>query len=222
MLTVFARRRWGIPTNVFRDFKPGRTEPSVVSLPPSHRPARPGTTSTTTATPSRRSWAGSLVCSSSKGSRTRCPRSFGRQAASARRAGVQIAGDEIVSDPTEIDPSKTTHRVVNGLVNRRFSLRRGESELWRLANIGTNPCSTSSACRDTASPSSPRTATPSSPARCAATTSSPRLRKAVRRRGPGRPARHLNTADHGGQPDHSSGAGGGDCRAPAQGRPSRQ
>ena len=51
---------------------------------------------------------------------------------------VQHQGDSIVMDAAEIDVTKPTTRLVNGLLLPRFGLKSGETQLWRIANIGAD------------------------------------------------------------------------------------
>ncbi len=49
---------------------------------------------------------------------------------------IQIDSDGQV--PTEIDPGAPTHITLNGQINPRIRIRPGETQLWRIANIGAD------------------------------------------------------------------------------------
>src|SRR4051812_33336008 len=51
---------------------------------------------------------------------------------------VRTRGDSIVLDPKTNDGSDTFTRLVNGMVNPTFSIAQGETQLWRMANIGAD------------------------------------------------------------------------------------
>ncbi len=125
--------------NVFRVFEPGRTEDSEVVLPSNH--------------PVGTYWyhvhfhgvsrlqvmgglSGLLIV---EGLQDKLAPEFRgiRQRQLALRE-VQTVGGSIITKETSNDASKETTRLVNGLLQPRFSLRESEVQLWRLANIGSD------------------------------------------------------------------------------------
>jgi suppressor of ftsI len=129
----------GDSDNVFRVFKPGQTVHSVITLPGDH--------------PVGTYWyhvhlhglteeqvmggmSGLLIVD---GLEAKLPAGLRgiRQRQLAIR-DVQTKGDSIIMDNEDIDPSKPTTRLVNGLLLPRFGLRSGETQLWRIANVGAD------------------------------------------------------------------------------------
>lgn len=127
--------------NVFRAFKPGATDASVVTLPPDH--------------PLGTYWyhvhfhgisegqvggglSGLLIVD---GLEDRLPPAMHdiTQRQLAIRDVRTVAGDNaIILDQTNYMKTDATTRLVNGQYEPKFSIREGETQLWRIANIGSD------------------------------------------------------------------------------------
>ena len=51
---------------------------------------------------------------------------------------IQTQGDSIAMNSSQIDPSKPSTWLVNGLLQPKMSIKSGETQLWRIANIGAD------------------------------------------------------------------------------------
>jgi suppressor of ftsI len=129
----------GISDNVFRTFRPGRTVKSVVHVPADHSPGTywyhvhlHGLTEEQV----MGGMSGLLVV---EGLQRLLPESLrGVRERQLAIRDVQHSGDSILMDAAEIDVQKPTTRLVNGLLLPRFGLRSGETQLWRIANVGAD------------------------------------------------------------------------------------
>jgi FtsP/CotA-like multicopper oxidase with cupredoxin domain len=129
----------GISDNVFRTFEPGQTVKSVVHLPAGHEPGTywyhvhlHGLTEEQV----MGGMSGLLVV---EGLEDRLPAPLqGIRERQLAIRDVQHQGDSIVMDAADIDPSKPTTRLVNGQLDPRIELASGETQLWRIANVGAD------------------------------------------------------------------------------------
>lgn len=129
----------GKSDNVFRTFEPGQTVKSVVHLPADHQPGTywyhvhlHGLTEEQV----MGGMSGLLVV---EGLEDRLPASLkGIRERQLAIRDVQHKGDSIVMDAADIDPSKPTTRLVNGQLDPRIELASGETQLWRIANVGAD------------------------------------------------------------------------------------
>jgi suppressor of ftsI len=129
----------GESDNVFRDFKPGSTNTSVVDIPPDHDV---GTF-----------WYHVHVHGLSEGQvggglsgllvidglETHLPPEL--QNITQRQFAirdVRTNGAAIVLDPSKYSDSDVTTVLVNGMLEPTVSIKQGETQLWRLANIGAD------------------------------------------------------------------------------------
>ena len=133
-------RPTGISDNVFRTFEPATTERSVVELPRDHAPGTywyhvhlHGNTEEQV----MGGMSGLLIVD---GLEDVLPRRFRgiRERALALR-DVQVDGGSIVMGQGEIAPDKPSTWLVNGQLRPRFSIAPGETQLWRIANVGRRP-----------------------------------------------------------------------------------
>ncbi len=129
----------GRSDNVFRVFHPGQTVKSIVDVPSDHSPGTywyhvhlHGLTEEQV----MGGMSGLLVVD---GLKEVLPERFRdvRERQLAVR-DVQHKGDSIVMDAADIDVQAPTTRLVNGLLLPRLSLRSGETQLWRIANVGAD------------------------------------------------------------------------------------
>lgn len=129
----------GISDNVFRSFRPGQTVRSVVRVPRDHAPGTywyhvhlHGYTEGQV----MGGLSGLLVV---EGLERLLPRPLRRvkQRQLAIR-NLQTEGDAVVTDGEQIDPTEPSAILVNGLLQPRMTLRSGETQLWRIANIGSD------------------------------------------------------------------------------------
>ncbi len=129
----------GRSDNVFRTFEPGQTVKSIVRVPLDHSPGTywyhvhlHGLTEEQV----MGGMSGLLVV---EGLKKLLPSELSgvRERQLAIR-DVQHQGDSIVMDAADIDVQKPTTRLVNGLLLPRFGLRSGETQLWRIANVGAD------------------------------------------------------------------------------------
>jgi suppressor of ftsI len=129
----------GRSDNVFRVFEPASTVQSVVRLPRDHAP---GTywyhvhVHGLTEEQVMGGMSGLLIVD---GLERVLPRRFrGIRERQLALRDVQHAGGSIVMDNGEIAPDKPSTWLVDGQLRPRFSLRPGETQLWRIANIGAD------------------------------------------------------------------------------------
>lgn len=132
-------RPTGISDNVFRTFRPGQTVKSVVRLPRDHQPGTywyhvhlHGLTEGQV----MGGLSGLLVV---EGLKELLPRPL--QQVKERQLAIrnlQTNGDAVVTDGQQIDTTRPTTQLVNGLLQPRMALRSGETQLWRIANIGSD------------------------------------------------------------------------------------
>ncbi len=132
-------RPTGISDNVFRTFHPGQTVRSVVHLPLDHAPGTywyhvhlHGLTEGQV----MGGLSGLLVV---EGLKRLLPRPL--QNVKERQLAIrnlQTDGDAVVTDGENIDPTAPTALLVNGLLLPRLSLRSGETQLWRIGNVGSD------------------------------------------------------------------------------------
>jgi suppressor of ftsI len=129
----------GRSDNVFRTFHPGQTVKSVVHVPEDHSPGTywyhvhlHGLTEEQV----MGGMSGLLIV---EGLQDLLPESL-RDVQERQLAirDVQHQGDSIVMDAADINVQKPTTRLVNGLLLPRFGLRSGETQLWRIANVGAD------------------------------------------------------------------------------------
>lgn len=132
-------RPTGISDNVFRTFKPGQTVRSVVRLPRDHAPGTywyhvhlHGYTEGQV----MGGLSGLLVVEGLKELLPRPLRQIRERQLAIRN--LQTDGDAVVTDGEGIDTTKPTALLVNALLNPRLSLRSGETQLWRIGNIGSD------------------------------------------------------------------------------------
>ncbi len=129
----------GIHDNVFRVFQPASTAQSVVQLPGDHAPGTywyhvhlHGLTEEQV----MGGMSGLLVV---EGLEAVLPQRFrGIRERSLALRDVQTDGGSIVMGQGEIAPDEPSTWLVNGQFRPRFSLRPGETQLWRIANIGAD------------------------------------------------------------------------------------
>ncbi|MCU1451209.1 MAG: multicopper oxidase type 2 [Acidimicrobiales bacterium] len=129
----------GESDNVFRDFKPGSTNTSVVDIPPDHDQ---GTF-----------WyhvhvhglsegqvggglSGLLVIDGLEDHLPPELKNITQRQFAIR--DVRTNGAAIVLDPSKYSDSDVTTVLVNGMLEPAVSIRQGETQLWRLANIGAD------------------------------------------------------------------------------------
>lgn len=131
-------RPTGISDNVFRTFEPGRTVQSVIRLPRNHPPGTywyhvhlHGLTEGQV----MGGLSGLLVVEGLKELLPRPLRGIRERQLAIR--DLQTTGG-VVDDAAQIDPTAPTVRLVNGLLRPRFSLGSGETQLWRIGNIGSD------------------------------------------------------------------------------------
>lgn len=132
-------RPTGISDNVFRTFHPGQTVRSVVHLPLDHAPGTywyhvhlHGLTEGQV----MGGLSGLLVV---EGLQRLLPSKL--QGVKERQFAIrnlQTNGDAVVTDDESIDPTRPTALLVNGLLLPSMSLRSGETQLWRIGNIGSD------------------------------------------------------------------------------------
>lgn len=132
-------RPTGISDNVFRTFRPGQTVQSIVRLPRDHAPGTywyhvhlHGYTEGQV----MGGLSGLLVVEGLKELLPRPLRKIEERQLAIRN--LQTSGDAVVTDREDIDPTKPTAQLVNALLNPRFSIRSGETQLWRIGNIGSD------------------------------------------------------------------------------------
>jgi suppressor of ftsI len=132
-------RPTGISDNVFRTFKPGQTVRSVVHLPSDHEPGTfwyhvhlHGLTEGQV----MGGLSGLLVVEGLERLLPRPLRNVKQRQFAIRN--LQTTGDAVVTDGEQIDPTQPTALLVNGLLLPRLSLRSGETQLWRIGNIGSD------------------------------------------------------------------------------------
>ncbi len=129
----------GISDNVFRTFHPGQTVKSVVKLPLGHSPGTywyhvhlHGLTESQV----MGGLSGLLVV---EGLQRLLPRRL--QHVQQRQLAIrnlQTIGDKVVTNDADIDPTRPSALLVNGLLLPKLSLRSGETQLWRIGNIGSD------------------------------------------------------------------------------------
>lgn len=129
----------GISDNVFRTFHPGQTVRSVVHLPLNHAPGTywyhvhlHGFTEGQV----MGGLSGLLVV---EGLQRLLPRRL--QGVKERQLAIrnlQTIGDRVVTNDADIDPTRPSALLVNGLLLPKMSLRSGETQLWRIGNIGSD------------------------------------------------------------------------------------
>lgn len=129
----------GRSDNVFRVFKPGQTVKSIVNIPEDHEPGTfwyhvhlHGLTEEQV----MGGMSGLLVVDGLKQLLPKPLRDVRERQLAVR--DVQHQGDSIIMDAADINVQKPTTRLVNGLLRPRFGLRSGETQLWRIANIGAD------------------------------------------------------------------------------------
>jgi FtsP/CotA-like multicopper oxidase with cupredoxin domain len=129
----------GISDNVFRTFHPGETVRSVVTLPRDHPPGTywyhvhlHGLTESQV----MGGLSGLLVV---EGLKRLLPRPL--QHVEERQLAIrnlQTDGDHAVLEDANIDPTRPSALLVNGRLLPRMTLRSGETQLWRIGNIGSD------------------------------------------------------------------------------------
>jgi len=129
----------GISDNVFRVFEPASTAQSVVQLPRDHSPGTywyhvhlHGLTDEQV----MGGMSGLLIVEGLQELLPRRLRGIRERQLAVRDA--QHAGAAIVMDDAAIAPNEPTTRLVNGLLLPELDLRSGETQLWRIANIGAD------------------------------------------------------------------------------------
>jgi FtsP/CotA-like multicopper oxidase with cupredoxin domain len=129
----------GISDNVFRTFKPGQTVRSVVHLPLDHSPGTywyhvhlHGLTESQV----MGGLSGLLVVEGLQRVLPRPLRGIEQRQLAIR--DLQESDGAVVTNDADIDPTKPTTRLVNGLLRPRLTIRSGETQLWRIANIGSD------------------------------------------------------------------------------------
>jgi suppressor of ftsI len=132
-------RPTGISDNVFRTFHPGQTVRSVVHLPLDHAPGTywyhvhlHGLTEGQV----MGGLSGLLVVEGLERLLPRPLRHVKQRQLAIRN--LQTDGDAVVTDGESIDPTAPTALLVNGLLLPRLSLRSGETQLWRIGNVGSD------------------------------------------------------------------------------------
>ncbi|MDO8185508.1 multicopper oxidase family protein [Conexibacter sp. JD483] len=128
----------GIGDNVFRTFRPGTTVKSQVTLPRDHPPGTywyhvhlHGLTEGQV----MGGLSGLLIVEDLKQLLPRRLRGIKERQLAIR--DLQTTGG-VVDDAEQIDPQGPTQRLVNGLLRPKLSLRSGETQLWRIGNIGSD------------------------------------------------------------------------------------
>lgn len=129
----------GRSDNVFRTFHPGQTVKSIVQVPSDHSPGTywyhvhlHGLTEEQV----MGGMSGLIVVEGLQ--KLLPPELRGVRERQLAIRDVQHRGDSIIMDAADINVTKPTTRLVNGLLRPRFSLRSGETQLWRIANIGAD------------------------------------------------------------------------------------
>jgi FtsP/CotA-like multicopper oxidase with cupredoxin domain len=129
----------GRSDNVFRTFHPGQTVKSIVAVPADHSPGTywyhvhlHGLTEEQV----MGGMSGLIVVEGLQ--KLLPPELRGLRERQLAVRDVQHRGDSIIMDAADIDVTKPTTRLVNGLLRPRFGLRSGETQLWRIANIGAD------------------------------------------------------------------------------------
>jgi suppressor of ftsI len=129
----------GISDNVFRTFEPERTVRSVVKLPQDHAPGTYWYHVHLHPLSEEQVMGGMSGLIVVEGLKDLLPRPL-RDAPERQLAirDVQQKGGSIVMDAADIAPNEPTTRLVNGLLRPRLELRSGQTQLWRIANIGAD------------------------------------------------------------------------------------
>ena len=129
----------GRSDNVFRVFRPGQTVKSIVQVPTGHSPGTywyhvhlHGLTEEQV----MGGMSGLLVVDGLKRLLPEGLRDIRERQLAIR--DVQHQGDSIIMDASDIDVQKPSTRLVNGLLRPRMTLRSGETQLWRIANVGAD------------------------------------------------------------------------------------
>jgi suppressor of ftsI len=129
----------GRSDNVFRTFRPGQTVKSIVHIPTDHSPGTywyhvhlHGLTEEQV----MGGMSGLLVVEGLKKLLPRELRGVRERQLAVR--DVQHQGDSIIMNGADINVQAPTTRLVNGLLLPRFGLKSGETQLWRIANIGAD------------------------------------------------------------------------------------
>lgn len=132
-------RPTGISDNVFRSFHPGQTVRSVVTLPLNHSPGTywyhvhlHGLTESQV----MGGLSGLLVV---EGLKRLLPRPL--QQIKERQFAIrnlQTDADHVVLEDANIDPTRPSAQLVNGRLLPKLSLKSGETQLWRIGNIGSD------------------------------------------------------------------------------------
>jgi suppressor of ftsI len=130
----------GVSDNVFRTFEPGATVRSIVRLPRDHEPGTfwyhvhfHGTTEGQVAG----GLSGLLIV---EGLEDLLPEPLrGVEQRQFALRDLQLARpDRVAMTGTEADPFVPMTRLVNGLLRPRVELGSGETQMWRLANVGSD------------------------------------------------------------------------------------
>lgn len=129
----------GRSDNVFRVFHPGQTVKSIVKVPLGHSPGTywyhvhlHGLTEEQV----MGGMSGLLIVDGLKNLLPKPLQNVEERQLAVR--DVQHDGDSIVMDAADIDTTKPTTRLINGLLLPKMSLKSGETQLWRIANVGAD------------------------------------------------------------------------------------
>jgi suppressor of ftsI len=129
----------GRSDNVFRTFQPGRTVKSIVQIPTDHSPGTYWYHVHLHGLTEEQVMGGMSGLIVVEGLQDLLPAPLrGIRERQLAIRDVQHKGDSIVLDAANINPTKPTTRLVNGLLRPRFGLRSGETQLWRIANVGAD------------------------------------------------------------------------------------
>jgi len=129
----------GRSDNVFRTFHPGQTVKSIVHVPADHSPGTYWYHVHLHGRTEEQVMGGMSGLIMVEGLKKLLPAPLqGVRERQLAIRDVQHKGDSVVLDAAEINVTKPTTRLVNGLLLPRFGLRSGETQLWHIANIGAD------------------------------------------------------------------------------------
>lgn len=130
-------RPTGISDNVFRIFTPGRTVRSIVKLPADHATGTLWYHAHLHGLTEGQVMGGMSGLLIVEGLNRLLPRPL-RRITERQLAirNVQTIGDAVVDEGRNVSGQTPGPLTINGLLMPRFSIRSGETQLWRLANIG--------------------------------------------------------------------------------------
>ena len=129
----------GLSDNVFRTFTPDGTFESIVDLPEGHSPGTywyhvhlHGVTEQQV----MGGMSGLLVVEGLEDLLPKPLRDIRQRQLAIR--DVQAEGDAIVMEDKKVDPDKPSEWLVDGQLKPHFDLASGETQLWRIANVGAD------------------------------------------------------------------------------------